>query len=93
MAVRCGVFTTGQRDSRIAYLVAAPAAAAAEMAVATPVLAPQRQEPSDGAKSGEAYKATKDEPTVFPADTADQLALYERNPQLYSALRNARKGS
>jgi len=93
MAVRCGVITTGQRDSRVAYLVAAPAAAASEMATAAPVLVPQRQESSDGAKSGEAYKTAKDEPTVFPTDTADQLALYERNPQLYNALRNARKGS
>lgn len=93
LAVRSGMKTTGQRDGFVSYLVATPAAAAAEMAVAAPVLAPQRQEPSDGAKSGEAYKATKDDPTVFPADTADQLALYERNPQLYNVLRNTRKGS
>jgi len=93
LAVRSGMKTTGQRDGFVSYLVAAPAVAAAEMAVATPVLAPQRQESSDGAKTGEAYKATKDDPTVFPTDTADQLALYERNPQLYNALRNARKGS
>lgn len=93
LAVRGGMKTTGQRDGFISYLVAAPAAAAAEMAVATPVLVPQRQESSDGAKSGEAYKSSKDDPTEFPTDTAAQLALYEKNPQLYNALRNARKGS
>ncbi len=93
MAVRCGVITTGQRDSRVAYLVAAPAAAASEMATAAPVLVAQRQESSDGAKDGDAYKSSKDDPTEFPTDTAAQLALYEKNPQLYNALRNARKGS
>jgi len=93
MAVRCGVITTGQRDGRVAYLVAAPAAAASEMATAAPVLAAPRQESSDGAKTGEAYKAAKDDPTEFPTDTAAQLALYERNPTLYNKLRDARKGS
>ena len=46
-----------------------------------------------GAKDGDAYKSSKDDPTEFPTDTAAQLALYEKNPQLYNALRNARKGS
>lgn len=93
LAVRCGVITTGQRDARVAYLKAAPVAAASELATAAPVLPAQRQESSEGAKTGEAYKLSKDDPTEFPTDIAAQLALYEKNPQLYNALRNARKGS
>lgn len=93
LAVRSGMKTTGQRDGFVAYLVAAPAAAASEMATAAPVLPAQRQESSEGAKTGEAYKLSKDDPTEFPTDIAAQLALYEKNPQLYNALRNARKGS
>jgi ClpP class serine protease len=93
LAVRCGIITTGQRDARVAYLKAAPMAAASELATASPVLPPQRQESSEGAKSGAAYASEKD-PTEFPADIEAQLALYNRNPQLYHKLRNeARKGS
>lgn len=93
LAVRCGVITTGQRESRVAYLKAAPVAAASELATAAPTLPPQRQESTEGAKDGSAYKAEKD-PTEFPKDTDAQLALYNRNPQLYHKLRNeARKGS
>lgn len=93
LAVRSGMKTTGQRDGFVSYLVAAPAAAAAEMAVATPALTPQRQEPSDGAKSGEAYGSSKD-PTSFPEDLGEQVALYNKNKELFHKLRNeARKGS
>ena len=93
LAVRSGMKTTGQRDGFVAYLVAAPAAAAAEMSVAAPALVSQRQESTEGAKDGNMYKSSKDDPTEFPTDTAAQLALYEKNPKLYNALRNARKGS
>lgn len=93
LAVRCGLKTTGQRDGFVSYLVAAPAAAASEMATASPVLAPQRQESSDGAKTGEAY-GTKADPVSFPEDLGDQVALYNKNQALFHKLRNeARKGS
>jgi ClpP class serine protease len=93
LAVRCGIKTVGQRDGFVSYLVAAPAAAASEIASAAPILPAQRQEPIDGTKGGEAYKTEKD-PTEFPKDTDAQLALYSKNPQLYHKLRNeARKGS
>lgn len=94
LAVRCGVITTGQRDGRVAYLKAAPVAAASELATAAPALPAQRQESSDGAKGGDAYKPEKKVWTVYPDNAEDQKALYEQDPQLFHKLRNeARKGS
>ena len=59
LSVRLGLATTGQRDGRKAYLVAAPSAAASELATAEFALPTPRREPSEGAKGGDAYKTNK----------------------------------
>lgn len=88
LAVRCGVITTGQRDGRVAYLKAAPVAAASELATAAPVLPAQRQESSEGAKSGDAYKSAKLTVEDFAKMSEPERAkLATENRALYDKLR------
>lgn len=94
LAVRSGMKTVGQRDGFVSYLIAAPAAAASEIATAAPVLPAQRQESSEGAKTGEAYAPQKKVWTTYPDNAEEQKALYEQDPQLFHKLRNeAKKGA
>lgn len=93
LAIRSGVRTTGQRDATLALLKAAPVAAAAELAAAPAVLPAARQEGSDGAKDGSAYKLQAKTWTKYPTDAAEQVELFEQDSALFYKLRNeARKG-
>lgn len=88
LAVRGGLITTGMRDHRVAYLKAAPAAAAAELASAAPVLPAQRDEASEGAKGGEAYKTAKLTVEDFATmNEPERAKLATENRALYDKLR------
>lgn len=93
LAVTSGKITVGQREHRIAYLKAAPEAAAAELSAAEPILPAPKRESSDAPKTGDAYKPQVKTWTKYPETAAEQQELYNQDPALFHKLRNeARKG-